>query len=147
MFAFSTEHAHQRLGCGLPINAQPNNSWACRCIPVSAAMVTWGLAEGVGMSNAPYFLATILCGGYYLFGTPLPSSFHAQRDTTLGETPGEGSCVLCVLSMGCHASRRVRPAWRRLLVCVMLGRTGRVPMGRALGNSHHGPPAGVCECA
>jgi hypothetical protein len=55
------------------------------CIPVAAAVITWGLAAGVGMSNAPFFLATILCGLYFLFGRPLPSSFHSSKQTALGE--------------------------------------------------------------
>lgn len=46
------------------------------CLPVAAAVITWGVAAGTGMSNACFFLAALLCGLYYLFGLPLPSSFH-----------------------------------------------------------------------
>lgn len=55
------------------------------CVPVAASVLTWGLASGVGMSNSPYFLGAILCGLYFLFGRPLPSSFQAVKDASLGE--------------------------------------------------------------
>lgn len=58
------------------------------CIPAGAAVLTWGVASGVGMSNTPYFLAGILCGLYYLFALPLQSSFQQSRETALGEFGG-----------------------------------------------------------
>ncbi|EFN59471.1 expressed protein [Chlorella variabilis] len=46
------------------------------CLPVAAAVQTWGMVSGVGMSNSAFFLAGLLCALYYFFGLPLPSSFH-----------------------------------------------------------------------
>lgn len=70
------------------------------CIPVGGAVITWGLASGVGMSNAPYFLAAILCGLYFLLARPLPSSFQSVKDTALGERRGRGEGGLLEASKG-----------------------------------------------
>lgn len=56
------------------------------CLPVAAAVQTWGMVAGVGMSAAAFFLAALLCGLYYLFARPLPSSFHlgTRQKTAVG---------------------------------------------------------------
>ncbi|KAI3433444.1 hypothetical protein D9Q98_003258 [Chlorella vulgaris] len=46
------------------------------CLPVGAAVQTWGMVSGVGMSSSCFFLAGLLCALYYFFALPLPSSFH-----------------------------------------------------------------------
>jgi hypothetical protein len=46
------------------------------CLPVTAAVQTWGMVAGVGMSSSCFFLAALLCALYYFFALPLPSSFH-----------------------------------------------------------------------
>ena len=57
------------------------------CLPVAAAVQTWGMVSGVGMSAACFFLAALLCALYYLFALPLPSSFHlgGRPRTAVGE--------------------------------------------------------------
>ena len=56
------------------------------CLPVAAAVQTWGLVSGVGMSAATFFLAALLCGLYALFALPLPSSFHLGKSrASMGE--------------------------------------------------------------
>lgn len=46
------------------------------CLPVTAAVQTWGMVAGVGMGASCFFLAALLCALYYFFALPLPSSFH-----------------------------------------------------------------------
>lgn len=52
------------------------------CLPVAAAVQTWGMVAGVGMSSSCFFLAALLCGLYYCFGLPLASSFHLAGRST-----------------------------------------------------------------
>lgn len=67
------------------------------CLPVAAAVVTWGVAAGTGMSNACFFLAALMCGLYYLFGLPLPSSFHlgGRGRIAMGEPARQRATGLC----------------------------------------------------
>jgi hypothetical protein len=58
------------------------------CLPVAAAVQTWGMVSGVGMSTSTFFLAGLLCALYYFFALPLPSSFHlgsGRARTAVGE--------------------------------------------------------------
>ena len=44
-----------------------------------AGMVqSWGLIAAVGASRAPFYLAPLLCGLYYLLELPLLTSFHIK---------------------------------------------------------------------
>lgn len=64
------------------------------CIPVAATVQAWGAAAGAGMHSAPFFLAAILCGLYYLFGLPMPSSFHvAPRRTSVGGAASSAAAI------------------------------------------------------
>lgn len=55
------------------------------CLPAAGAVQTWGLAAGVGMASAPFFMAPLLCTLYYSLALPLPSSFHlGPRRTSVG---------------------------------------------------------------
>lgn len=57
---------------------------AC-CLPVAGIVQTWGIIAAVGIMEAPYYAAAILCMQYYLFCLPLPSSFLAKdQKTSLG---------------------------------------------------------------
>jgi hypothetical protein len=54
------------------------------CLPVAAAVQTWGMVAGVGMSSSSFFLAALLCGLYRFFALPLPSSFHLAGRRAMG---------------------------------------------------------------
>ena len=45
-------------------------------VPVAATLQAWGLVSAVGASVAPFYLAVVLCGLYYLCALPVQSSFH-----------------------------------------------------------------------
>lgn len=101
------------------------------CLPVAAAVVTWGVVAGTGMSNACFFLAALLCALYYLFGLPLPSSFHlgSRGRVAMGEPAGELEqgprwllgCMLCSLGRLRTACGLLPVAWGMLAVseCTM----------------------------
>ena len=63
-----------------------------------AGMVqSWGLIAAVGASHAPFYLAPMLCGLYYLLELPLLTSFHvrgARASTgTDGNNRGPSECM------------------------------------------------------
>lgn len=83
------------------------------CLPVAAAVQTWGLVSGVGMGTATFFLAGLLCVLYYFFALPMPSSFHlgtGRRRTSVGEWVGETAGVGRE-GEGRQAGRQARGRW------------------------------------
>lgn len=46
------------------------------CLPVAAAMHSWGAVATVGAAPAAFYLAALLAILYYSFCLPLPSSFY-----------------------------------------------------------------------
>lgn len=77
------------------------------CLPVAAAVITWGVAAGTGMSNACFFLAALLCGLYYLFGLPLPSSFHlgGRGRIAMGELAGQRGFMAFSVLAACRVGQ------------------------------------------
>jgi len=89
------------------------------CLPVAAAVQTWGMVAGVGMSSSCFFLSALLCGLYYLFALPLPSSFHlgGRGRAAMGES-------VCACVCGCGwvmGGIRVEPDWRQEAIAGLAG--------------------------
>ena len=58
-------------------------------LPLSSTVLAWGIAEMVGMHNAPFYQAVLLCFLYFLFGQPLESSFYPILYDRQGSHPKE----------------------------------------------------------
>ena len=51
------------------------------CLPVAAAMHSWGAVSTVGAAPAAFYLAALLAILYHSFCLPLPSSFYKKPAT------------------------------------------------------------------
>ena len=79
------------------------------CLPVAAAMHTWGAVATVGAEAAAYYLAALLGILYYSFAIPLPSSFFRKPASRgIGATPhyqAAQGAWRSVTNSGTHAAR------------------------------------------
>jgi hypothetical protein len=86
------------------------------CLPLAASMQTWGVVAAVGASHAAYYLAIILCVLYYLFGLPLPSSFHKKaNERAIGVRP----------AMLLHSLALIRVAFTMGPLCAFAARSAQ----------------------
>ena len=65
---------------------------------VGFTVLPWGIISGVGMSNAPFYMAGLGCVLYHLFARPLPSSFqqlnrHPATPASQGRKPDNGNRI------------------------------------------------------